>query len=140
MQFPIKGQLSLCPCICNRKLTRRVLVRLGGVYSAVEHRYELSEAYYSRNKPGVLYTSSQTTAPINGRRVTARTEILRDVQVEAPRRSGRGEERTPGIYCLRMRALSEISRKMGYSRNLPCNEIPLHRIFARTAYAKFYED
>ena len=60
-----------------------------------------------------------------------------------PRRSGRGEERTPGIYCLRMRAFSEISRKMGYSRNLLCNdyvEIPLHRIFARTsetAYGKW---
>ena len=59
-----------------------------------------------------------------------------------PRRSGRGEERTPGIYCLRMRAFSAISRKMGYSRNLPCNDYALHRIFARTACTRirFYDD
>ena len=47
----------------------------------------------------------------------------------------------PGIYCLLMRAFSQISGKMGYSRNLPCNdyvEISLHHIFVHTnetAYA-----
>ena len=39
-----------------------------------------------------------------------------------PRRSeGRGE-RTPGTHCLRMRLISEISRKIGYFSNPPCND------------------
>ena len=39
-----------------------------------------------------------------------------------PRRSeGRGE-RTPGTHYLRMRLISEISRKIGYFSNLPCND------------------
>ena len=39
-----------------------------------------------------------------------------------PRRSeGRGE-RTPGTHCLRMHLISEISRKIGYFSNPPCND------------------
>ena len=39
-----------------------------------------------------------------------------------PRRSeGRGEI-TPGTHCLRMRLISEISRKIGYFSNPPCND------------------
>ena len=34
---------------------------------------------------------------------------------------GRGE-RTPGTHCLRMRLISEISRKIGYFSNPPCND------------------
>ena len=34
---------------------------------------------------------------------------------------GGGGERTPRTHCLRMRLISEISRKIGYSSNLPCN-------------------
>ena len=94
-------------------------------------------AYPWSSYPALSVKSFRLVVGRNGARASLVPSLV-------PRRSGRGEERTPGIYCLRMRAFSEISRKMGYSRNLPCNdyvEIPLQRIFARTsetAYVRVY--
>ena len=46
----------------------------------------------------------------------------RDVLASYPGVRGEGRrKRTPGAHCLRMRLISEKSRKIGYFGNPPCN-------------------